>query len=90
MTNFSLNKMLLYKPLNVSFINPTFAQSHIFCLEGGYLTSLIYMRNIYGILSVKRKITISVPYCEHKVKDTKNITNNYYLHKMKKVAKINT
>ena len=51
MANFALKKMLLYKLLNESLnINFPSVIAPLSRLEDAYLTSLIYIRNVYGIL----------------------------------------
>ena len=70
--------MLLYTAFSINFpsIMEALSQSPIFCLQDAYLASLIYMRNVYPILSVKPNFTILIRYHESKIKG-RDITNNY-------------
>ena len=90
-TTFSVNKILLYKSLDVNFalIMASLPQSHIFRLEDTYLTSLIHMRNVHSLLSVKRNITLWVPHYKCKIKDTKILLTTITWNKKKKLAKLN-
>ena len=76
MTNFSLNEMLLYKPLNIKFpsIMAAFPQllSHILSWECIPYKTNLYKKCIDSLLSVKYKTTN-----DSKIK---NITNKYYVN----------